>query len=352
MSFSKPTYSQFNFKDCPLQLNVIPSIYKVNQFKTFEKVDARLIDSFLKSGKAAIYSELNQFKDTTFTYKCEQTHMEAYLRLMGENTDFFYTKHFAREFGRSHASKSLSLSVFRRSTRHRLCDGVYVDYDLRNCHYRIALAYCKYHNFTCDAIQRYCDDEKHLRGALMEMHFPLTPDNENNAEFLWDRKEAAKKLPISLMNGGSYDGWKKLNKFDDAFEHPEIVLIEKEIQQLTEAIWANNPDLIDYCRKTNEGKKKKPRYSIPMQKRSVTALWFHTMERMVMEHAIVWLATNIKFKGTIESFVPCQDGFMILLEHQYNGLLDELTQATNSYFPFNQEWVQKPFDEPGDFGND
>jgi hypothetical protein len=199
--------------------------------------------------------------------------MEAYLRIMGENTDYFYTKHFAREFGRSNPAKSLSLSVFRRSTRHRFCEGVYVDFDLR-----IALAYCKKYNIQCDAIQRYCDNEKHLRGALMEMHFPITDENRENKEFLWDRKEAAKKLPICLMNGGSYDGWKKTYSLTDTYEHSEIVKLEGEIKTLTNAIWNVNSDLIDYCialRNANAKKAKKPYfYPESAQRRTVTAFWF------------------------------------------------------------------------------
>jgi hypothetical protein len=172
------------------------------------------------------------------------------MKLYDKKTKRFYTTHFAELYGREIAKWALSLSVFHRPTRHRYCLESYKDFDLRNCHMRIALAYCKHYNLPHDAVQAYCDNETILRNALMELHFPMTPENDND-EYKKQRKVAAKQLLISMLNGGAYAYWKKTFKIRDNYWHPDVIAIQREVTPLTDMIYAANTKIKEFCIKKN-----------------------------------------------------------------------------------------------------
>lgn len=365
MSFSKPAFEKFNFQNCPLELpEGLLSIYALNKLDTYEIVDPNLIDAFFTAGAFVIFKDHARYKNVALTYENEMQQMAAYMKTYNRKTKRFMTKHYAEVFGREISWKSLSLSVFHRTTRHRLCDGVYKDFDLRNCHMRIALAYCKYYNIAHDAIEAYCNDEKLLRNELMDLHFPLTPDNETDDEYLKDRKKAAKQLPISVLNGGTYASWKKDFKVRDRHWNQTVLEIQRELIPLTDRIYAANQKIKTFCIQKNPDYKRETDMSkvvkfpqnydaenrdIHAMKRSVVAKWFHTMERTVQEYAICCLCAHPSFTGSIESIDPCQDGLMCLIVHCFEGLIEYLNERTNAYFPFDQEWLEKDFDEAADF---
>ena len=69
-----------------------------------------------------------------------------------------------------------------------------------------------------------------------------------------------------------------------------------------------------------------------------------TIERHLQEACIKYLV-DVKGFDLFNDVVPCQDGFMILFDLWYKGILTELEQAIHNKIGFPVELAVKEFDK-------
>ena len=298
-----------------------------NNKKCFEKVNLEQLNGFINTDMGI------QLKDN-MTYRTEQLQIMNYMKRYEGNNKFNIIHKMPKHgWGRIKANDHLTLSVFHRPTRHGLCKDNYIDMDMINCHSNIYLAFAKHHKLKYVALKQYCDDPKTIREDLINQHLPTLEGTK--------RKDIAKKLFISLANGGSYKQWKIDHNIIDNIIHPFVTEIENELNIITDHIFKHNMNIADDVEQydsqhfKNKGDKGK--------KRTVVALWSQTVERYIQEDAIKYIVKN-KY-APLESIIPAQDGLMMLKEHFQPKIIDEINKHIQLFFPFEIKFIVKLFDE-------
>jgi hypothetical protein len=237
-------------------------------------------------------------------YKSELNMMEAYLGIIDKSTGYAATIWSlpSHGWGRIQPEHHLSLSVMHRPTRHALCEGIYLDFDIENCHPAFLLDMLRRDPTqdpqSYDSLATYVADPKAVRAQIME-HYGVD-------------KEAAKRLPIRLMNGGCIKSWKLDYEVSLKTDLPIMVKLEKELKPIIEEVWIENQQIhIDlFNMKTDAPKSEQYAHkSLSAKKRTVMATWAQTIERCIQERAISAIVKE--YNIPLEDTVPCQDGFMI-----------------------------------------
>jgi len=118
-----------------------------------------------------------------------------------------------------------------RPTRHALCKDIYVDVDMVNCHPSILSQICKQHKHPCPKLDKYVSSAKQYRSDIESYH--------------QCSRDTAKRLPISLMMGGTYGGWIEDN---DITAHKdkylaEIVELQTELEGIKQIINRENKEI-------------------------------------------------------------------------------------------------------------
>ena len=109
--------------------------------------------------------------------------------------------------------------------------------------------------------------------------------------------------------------------------------------KITEIVYKSNKELVKDVKKHNNGNWR----TIAEEKRGCMALWAQTIERRMMEEAVMFLVQQKDF--VMEDIVPCQDGLMICEDLWYNGILEDISAVIKQKYRFNLVFVDKPFDE-------
>ena len=108
---------------------------------------------------------------TTVSHKAEKYTtqwklVQTYCRTMREN-DYRLEVPYKIAGGRI-VAEGCSLQRINKLVRGALCHGVYVDYDMVNCHPVLLVHICKSRNVPCRQLERYMSNrEEHLK-ALMD----------------------------------------------------------------------------------------------------------------------------------------------------------------------------------------
>jgi len=296
------------------------SIFLKKEMK--EKTPLPLVLGYIKEG---LGNDPLKRMNMTLPYKTELEMIEAYKQTYKK--DAFQTKIVMpkHKWGRTLPINYLSLSIMKRSTRHSFCDGVYEDIDMVNAQPSMLYQIAKQNGTDCEILRKYVETPKLYRETIMVHH---SCD-----------KDTAKKLPISLIMGGTYEGWMK------EFEIPlgnellqDFLEMEREMKTIMEVVYNMNPDIKKDVLKENPNKWR----NINEEKRGVMGLWCQSVERLFQETAIeAILSSEIK----IEEVVPCQDGFMIPKEYYDDELLEIASQAIKDKYDIDIEFANKPFDE-------
>jgi hypothetical protein len=295
-----------------------PSIFL--QKKMNEYVDVELIEGFIQDKMGINYGGIERYERIPYT--TELDHIIKYKQLYNKHTkshiiSYRIPKH---KWGRILPNNHLSLCVLHRPTRHSLCEE-YIDLDIENCHPSVLLNYCKYHKYENPALDSYVQNPKQYRASIMEMY----PVNE----------DVAKKLFISLMYGGSYNGWLKENNLPTENKSKFVCELENEIKPLIEIVYSNNQQIKKDVLRVD----KNNWASEHEAKCGVMGLWAQTNERIIQETAIQSLGFNL------EDIVPCQDGFMILKKLFYPNICEDINRVVKEKLGFDIKWVIKPFDK-------
>jgi hypothetical protein len=303
------------------------SIFLKKKMREHAKIQKIL--GFIDGEMGITYQANERYKGIPDDTELQQ--LRRYKELYNRTDNFFNTAYnlSKHKWGRViPANNYLSLSIFHRPTRHGLCDGIYIDIDMVNAHPTFLNEICLMNGITNDILIKYVNDPKQYREIIMQHH------NCN--------KDTAKKLPLSLMNGGTYKGWIKENLIEtnDKKFIEEIVKLEGEMRAVMEIIFTNNQKI-----KKDALKQDPAKWSTGDQeaKRGVMGLWCQTIEKMIQETAIKYLVDSKNFK--LEDIVPCQDGFMILPQLWYDNIISDIELVIKNKYNINIKFIQKLFDE-------
>lgn len=258
-------------------------------------------------------------------YKTEGEMIKSYKKLYSKgifSTKIVMPKH---KWGRTLPIDYLSLSIMKRSTRHTFCEGVYMDIDMVNAQPSILYQIATQNGMECEILRKYVETPKLYRENVMSFH---TCD-----------KDTAKKLFISLIMGGSYEGW--MREFDipmGASLLPYVLEFETEMKGIMEVVYNMNPQIKKDVLKENPTKWR----NLNEEKRGIMGLWCQSIEKLFQEIAIeAIISKDIK----LEEVVPCQDGFMVLKEHYDDELLEICEKAIKDKYDITIKFANKPFDE-------
>jgi phage/plasmid-associated DNA primase len=301
------------------------SIFLKKKTREYAKIGKVL--GFIKGNKGISYIGNERYEFLPFDNEMEQ--INEYKNKYNKDKKFFETTYKlpTHKWGRITPVGSLSMCIFHRPTRHTFAKGVYVDIDMCNAMPTYIDIICKQNGIPSDNIGKYSTSYKEYRDLIMDFH---------NCS-----KDVAKRLPITILNGGSYASWLKKNKIEKNKDVliAEFVGIETEMKSIISIVYANNKDIEKDVLKSDPNKWK----SEFEKKCGVMALWSQTIEKYIQETAILWLVENKNF--VLDEIIPCQDGFMILEKLYYDDILDDINSVVDKNCNLAVKFAKKAFDE-------
>lgn len=295
--------------------------------KMREYIDKNLLYSYIKEDFGNIEYDTKWLKTINNKYRNDREMIKNYIKLYDKNGNYYkisiiLPKH---KWGRIGQSNYLSLSIMKRSLRHALCIGNYIDIDMENAQPTIINEIAKMNKIKCEELNNYVNDTLKYRNDIMK--------------YYECDKETAKKLIIRLLFGGTYNQWVKDNNINPIKKMNFIDVIESEISIIIEFVYISNPEIKKDVLKINPNKWE----NIQEEKRGVMALWSQSIERIIQETAIMFLHKEKQF--ILEDIVPCQDGFMILKKNWYDNLLNDINNIIIETFNIKINFKVKPFNE-------
>jgi phage/plasmid-associated DNA primase len=300
--------------------------------KLVEYCDVKKVYGFIKNNLGISFQGVKKYEFICVKDKTEQEQMERFKELYNTQLKAFQTAVFLpkHKWGRViPANDYLSLSIMRRETRHSLCDDIYMDIDMVNAQPTILFEIARQNDKKLEWVKEYVKQPKEYRELIMNHHNTT--------------KDCAKNLPITIMMGGSYDGWIKEWDIQTNIEPTQrigdIEHMEAELKDVINIVYATNQHIKKDVLKQDPNKWRNENEA----KRGVMGLWCQSVERLLQEEVIKWLVDNKEFQ--IEKIVPCQDGFMVLKEVWYDGIIEDCNKVLKNKYNFDIKFINKPFDE-------
>lgn len=285
-------------------------------------------------------------------YGNEHTHYRKYLKNVRHIEDIQYIAveyhHAKHGFGRIQADDSLSMSLFKRVTRHSFCINKYIDVDMENCHLKIFFEKAKQIGLTYEKIEgliTYCQNPKYWRQEIIK-YYGLKDRLENDGTTTL-AKDQAKSLTFVLAFGGGIDGihkWKHENNIPRGNDLPIIKKLESSLLLVREEIWNQNQHIVNELIEIDENFRNK---DLEARKRSLTGIWAQTWERIIQEECIAFVVNN--YKVQLRDIIPSQDGMMLLKEQcediDFNKLFQTFNHIIKKKYSIDVTWCIKEFDE-------
>lgn len=223
------TKTKSSFLEEVIMIEIIP----------IERIKALLKSGFLKEhwdNKDEAHSAI-----VKKNYDNEIAQLTAYLKAYNNDDKGIPVKYIKpkHKWGRAFPANSLGLTTIRRKVRNTLIHGLYKDYDLKNAQPTIIVVLCKSNNINCKTIEDYCLNRDKWLSRITKMY-----DCD---------RDTAKKLFIRLCFSGTFKGWLYDNKITKQKQPTQrIVDFEKEIEELSLIIKAQNKDLYETARQKNK----------------------------------------------------------------------------------------------------
>ena len=207
---------------------------------------------------------------------------------------------------------------------------MYRDHDLKNCHATLLRDECERIGLPCPHLEAYVNERESVLESIMK-ECEVT-------------REAAKRLPIVLLYGGTVYCWQReynVKRVDEsalgfiAGFRGDLQTISAVLQRKNEKLWRS---IQESTRKVNgdrarRGERKKNARS------TLLARFAHHLERQAIESV---------YKGLTEEqraeFVYCFDGFLLPVEQSVS--VSELNTWTRARFP-SATWEYKEMDAGG-----
>jgi phage/plasmid-associated DNA primase len=310
-----------------------------------EYTDIKQVNGFIKNEMGITYRGVARYDYLSHTDATELDQIKRFKDIYKRKLKYFPTAHHLtrHKWGRVVPANYLSLAILHRPTRHSFCDDIYRDIDMVNAQPTIINEIAKMNGITLEWLPTYVKNTKKYREFIMSHHDCS--------------KDCAKNLPIVLMMGGSYDSWIKDWDIEKNIEPEELICdiekLEKELKGIKNIVYVNNQhikrdvmkhDPQKWVKNPNaEDAEAEARRVEAEAKRGVMGLWCQSTERLFQETAIKYLVDSKGFK--LEDIVPCQDGFMILKDLWYDGILDDVKNINIEKYGISIDFLDKPFDE-------
>jgi len=223
--------------------------------------------------------------------------------------------------GRVQPRNNMSMCTTRKEIRHTLCNGVYVDIDIDNCHPTLLLQICKKNKLKCKYLEKYVNDRKTYL-ELVQKHYKVNRDQ-------------AKELFIRLAYLGSLKNWKLDNKVVGPDTVEFLTKYTNELAIIAQAFCDDNPEIL---KEVTEKNKDDPTKSI---KGGVLSTIMQEYEFRVLSCCFNYLQDTGKINGNA---VLCYDGIMILLKFYDPSLLNQLQAVVKSQLGFDVSFSTKAMD--------
>lgn len=315
-----------------------PSIFIGQEFREYPSFDK--LFGFIKNKMGV---KLDSRKSL---YADELTHYRKYLRQIKWINDEPYVSVIYNQkdsgWKRVEAIGSLTLSKFHRPTRHAFSINKYVDMDMCNCQPQVLLELARRDGLKVEGLATYCADYKQWRQDIIKFYDLKTiqkPDGK-----ITSAKDQAKLLVIRLAFGGGVWQWKKDFNVKIKDDMPMIKQLEKDMVIIGNKIRVYNQELYDVCMLDEDFQKEDDN----AQRRSLTACFAQSWERIIQEHCIAYALR--KFKSIIlRDTISCQDGWMVLKDQikdiDTDALMTEFHDIIKDKFGISVKWEVKDFDE-------
>ena len=315
------------------KLNKIPSIYN-NKTVLNEYIPDNRLNSLIQHNIGVEFKD-DDYHREELGFRNEMAYYNTLLSKYNkkENCYKIKLKNAPYGWGRVQPEDYSSLSVFRRTTRHSLCQDQYKDIDMRSCCQTIFLNFVRMngiaHNYP--RLTEYVAQRDQILSHYREKY---------NVD-----KDTIKNLFTGIGFGGSARSWFAKNsiEFDnDAF----ICELNAEYYKLSELIYDANKNICEDILKALPNKFSKyddPDKLLSKKKRTTMSLFYQTAERYCQESAIAFLCQSKGFN--IKDIVPCQDGFMILASLMYSTICDDCEKVVKNVFKIEIQFVEKEFNE-------
>lgn len=267
----------------------------------------------------------------TFIYSDEMAQLNAYKKIIKlGNAEVKYIRTKGMSFGRCNPVRALSLFSIRREIRHTLSKNTFTDIDIVNCHPILLLQMCQNNNIECELLKDYVENrDKYLKETMESYEVS---------------KDEAKRLFISLLYFGSFEGWVSgiIDKNDNINYAPtaHIKNFKTEIQTIGKEIMEKNPHITKEIVKNKEVKAMKDYNKIG----SVVSYFLQELEVRILEKCFSYCKQKHLIPGDKEC-VLCADGLMIRTEYYYPNLLRELSVHVEKNLGFKLRFETKEMDK-------
>lgn len=279
--------------------DIIKNTIDWNERKVFEKV------------LQLHFKKKSDIKPLTKPFLCYVYHNRFQLLKDSIKIKYIYKK--KRPFGRVYPVDSVGLCQARRQIRHTLCDGIYVDMDLVNCHFVVLNQIFK-NKYTI--LNDYVNNREKYFGLLCDHYQKLGKDIDYKTI---EGREICKGYFIKvLLYSGHHPSWEKINKLGTVeedgghelftpFPVPDFFKeFREELSEISSILIKENPT---FARETEEEKKEKNERENPNG--SIISWFCQEWERRILEIIYDVLKKDKLIKK--DNVVFCFDGLMILL---------------------------------------
>ena len=239
------------------------------------------------------------------------------------STTIQYTRTKGMNYGRVFPENTIGMSQIRREIRCTLCKQnkdkpLYIDIDIKNCHFVILSQVCRDNNITCKYINKYI---KHRDEKLKEVMETYEID-----------RSKAKNLFIAIMYGASFDKWIKDNLLLDKHNKKDkinvfIKNLVDEIKDICAIIIEKNPELTKEVKK-NKMLKQELYYN---EKSSVLSTYLQEYEVRILESMFVKLK-ELSLITNRNDCILCFDGIMIRTQNINDVIKNNNLDTTQEKF--------------------
>ena len=315
------------------KLNKIPSIYN-NKSVLNEYIPDNRLNALIQHNIGVEFSE-NDYHRKELGFRNEMAYYNTLLSKYNkkENCYKIKLKNSPYGWGRVQPEDYSSLSVFRRVTRHSLCQDMYADIDMKSCCQTFFLNFARMNGVSYDypRLEEYVTHRDKLF-----LHY---------REKYGVDKDTIKRLFTGIGFGGSAKTWFAENNIE--FDNDTFICeLNAEYYKLSELIYDANKNICEDIIKALPNKfadYDEPSSLLSKKKRTTMALFYQTAERYCQEAVISYLSHSKGFN--LKDIVPCQDGFMILKSLMYPMICEDCEKVIKNLFKMDIKFVEKEFDE-------
>ena len=301
---------------------------QLDGIKLFEVSNKIYLDKLIKSNYLNT-SSWNNFENEKSQLEAYRTQMVDYEYNNSKDYGLVpvkYKRANGMSFGRVYPIKSLSHSSIRKEIRHTICNDIFVDIDIVNCHPEIMYQTLKANDIKCDILEDYV---KNREKRLKEIE-----------DFYKVKRDDAKALFIILLYFGSFKTWLREVKLDSKIKPTDFIdKFIKEREIYGKAIEDGNEDIYLEIQE-NKSKKKILVYN---EKASVISIWCQEIENRILESVYKYCLKKKYIQDKI--VVLCYDGIMLELKNYKVSMLEEFEKHIKDKFGYDIKYMKKDLDK-------